>query len=72
MKSGNSRKNKKFFLVILEIHPLSAIACRFHQTAFDTNKNRYLRLETLKICSRSFINRSYNKTKVEAIENCAF
>ena len=49
MKSGNSRKNKKFFLVILEIHPLSAIACRFHQSAFDTNKNKYFRLETVKI-----------------------
>ena len=71
MKSGNSRKNKKFFLVILEIHPLSAIACRFHQSAFDTNKNRYFRLATVKIFS-FFFDRRYNQIKVGAIENCIF
>ena len=71
MKSGNSRKNKKFFLVILEIHPLSAIACRFHQSAFDTNKNRYFRLATVKNFL-FFFDRRYNQIKVGATENCIF
>ena len=66
-----SLKNNRqtFFLEILEIRPLSAIACQFYQNALDINKNRFLCLEIPKYVHILF-NRIYNKTKVELTEKC--
>ena len=71
MKRGISKNYGKLFLEILEIRPLSAIACQFYQNAFDTNKNRFLRLEMPKHVHILF-NPIYNKTKVEIIEKFIF